>query len=198
MQWAIAELINRPEVFNKVRNEIDSVVGGRLVEESDIPSLPYLQAVIKETLRLYPSVPVSTRQCRETCKIKGFDIPEKTMVAINLYAIMRDPELWDDPAEFRPERFLSVYETKGQNLSYVPFGSGRRRCPGSTLASSLLNISVAAMVQCFDWKVGDHHEDGDDGDDRKVNMEVGAGMSLGRAHPLRCLPIAHFTPFASN
>ena len=196
MQWAIAELINRPDVFDKVRDEIKSVVGSRLVEESDIPNLPYLQAVVKETLRLYPSVPVSTRECRETCKIKGFDIPEKTMVAINLYSIMRDPELWDDPTEFRPERFLSVSsnEKKGQNFNYVPFGSGRRRCPGSMLASGLLNISVAALVQCFDWKVC---EDGDDGAN-KVNMEVGAGMSLGRAHPLRCLPIVHFTPFASS
>jgi cytochrome P450 len=158
--------------------------------------------VIKETLRLHPPVPLSTRESREACKIKEFDIPEKTAVAINQYAIMRDPELWDSPDEFRPERFLvspkerddselDQNESKGQNFQYVPFGSGRRRCPGSNLATILLNTSIAAMVQCFDWKVGD-------GDEGKVNMEVGAGMSLPMAHPLMALPVNHFNPFTSS
>ena len=96
MQWTIAELINHPYVFNKVREEIKFVVGStRLVEESDVQSLPYLQAVVKEALRLHPSVPVVIRECREACKIKEFDIPEKTMVAINVYTIMRDGKTWD-------------------------------------------------------------------------------------------------------
>ncbi|CAL9003874.1 unnamed protein product [Prunus brigantina] len=201
MQWAVAELINHPDIFNKLRVEIKSVVGSRLVEESDVGNLPYLQAVIKETLRLHPPVPLSTRESRQACKIKEFDIPEKTAVAINQYAIMRDPELWDNPDDFRPERFLSPEEkadgemnqkeTRGQNFQYVPFGSGRRRCPGSNLATILLNTSIAAMVQCFDWKVGD-------GNEGKVNMQVGAGMSLPMAHPLILLPVDHFNPFASS
>ncbi|KAL6129884.1 hypothetical protein ACLB2K_068266 [Fragaria x ananassa] len=200
MQWGVAELINHPDIFNKVREEMKTVVGSRLVEESDVANLPYLQAVIKETLRLHPPVPLSTRESRETCKIKEFDIPEKTSVAINQYAIMRDPELWDNPDEFRPDRFLvsskekheselDQNESKGHNFQYVPFGSGRRRCPGSNLATILLNSSIAAMVQCFDWKVG---EGG------KVNMEVGGGMSLPMAHPLIVLPVNHFNPFASS
>ncbi|KAK4591799.1 hypothetical protein RGQ29_016306 [Quercus rubra] len=103
MQWVMAELINHPFVFNNVREEIESVVGKtRLVEESDIPNLSYLQAVIEETLRLYPPGPVTTRECRQNCKINSYDIPEKTAVAINLYAIMRDPDSWDDPNEFCP------------------------------------------------------------------------------------------------
>ena len=103
MQWAIAELINHPIVFNKVREQIESIVGKtRLVEESDIPNLPYLQAVVKETLRLYPPGPVTTRECCQNCKINGYDMPEKIAVAINIYAIMRDPDSWDDPNEFRP------------------------------------------------------------------------------------------------
>ncbi|ONI14563.1 hypothetical protein PRUPE_4G287500 [Prunus persica] len=177
-------LINHPDIFNKLRVEIKSVVGSRLVEESDVGNLPYLQAVIKETLRLHPPVPLSTRER-----------------AAKLYAIMRDPELWDNPDDFRPERFLSPEEkadgemnqneTRGQNFQYVPFGSGRRRCPGSNLATILLNTSIAAMVQCFDWKV----EDGNEG---KVNMQVGAGMSLPMAHPLILLPVDHFNPFASS
>ncbi|KAH0987846.1 hypothetical protein GBA52_015023 [Prunus armeniaca] len=114
---------------------------------------------------------------------------------------MRDPELWDNPDDFRPESFLSPEEkadgemnqneTRGQNFQYVPFGSGRRRCPGSNLATILLNTSIAAMVQCFDWKVGD-------GNEGKVNMQVGAGMSLPMAHPLILLPVDHFNPFASS
>ena len=112
MQWTIAELMNNPEVFNKVREEIKSVVGTRLVEESDIPSLPYLRAVVKETLRLYPPGPIAPRECRQSCKIKGFDVPQKTMVIVNLYAIMRDPDLWDNPNEFRPERFLVSSKSK--------------------------------------------------------------------------------------
>ncbi|KAA8520263.1 hypothetical protein F0562_014519 [Nyssa sinensis] len=201
MQWTIAELVNHPHVFQKVREEIELVVGkSRLVEESDIPSLPYLQAVVKETLRLYPPGPVTTRECRQHCKIQGFDIPEKTAVAINLYAIMRDPELWDDPDEFRPERFVvsskeqehldHENEAKGQSFNFVPFGAGRRGCPGTLVAFSLMNSAVAAMVQCFDWKVGR------DGDGAKVDMESGIGMSLGMAHPLVLLPVLHFNPFA--
>ncbi|PQM36390.1 cytochrome P450 705A20 [Prunus yedoensis var. nudiflora] len=134
MQWAVVELINHLNIFNKLRVEIKSVVGSRLVEESDVGNLPYLQAVI-----LHPPVPLSTRESRQACKIKEFDIPKKTAVAINQYAIMRDPELWDNPDDFRPERFLSheekadgemnQNETRGQNYQYVPFGSGRRRCP---------------------------------------------------------------------
>lgn len=137
MQWTIAELINHPKVFNKVREEIKSVAGARLVEESDIRSLPYLRAVVKETLRLYPPGPIAPRECCQSCKIRGFDVSQKTMVIVNLYAIMRDPALWDNPNEFRPERFLvsskeqdnldfNQNETEEQNFSFIPFGGGRK------------------------------------------------------------------------
>lgn len=207
MQWAIAELINHPDVFQKVRREIQSVVGTRLVEETDITNLPYMQAVVKECLRLYPAVPVARRACRETCKVNGYDIPKDTMVAVDLFAIMRDPNLWENPDEFRPERFYNEnsgkeegdhqgtkhiqYEIKGQNFSFVPFGGGRRGCPGSLLAFNTINRTVAALVQCFDWKVGK------DGNEEKVNMEIGTGISLPMAHPLICVPVSHSTPFVA-
>ncbi|KAL5760483.1 hypothetical protein ACOSP7_018994 [Xanthoceras sorbifolium] len=194
MQWTIAELLNHPDAFKRARQEIESVVGrSRLVEESDIPSLPYLQAVVKEALRLYPPGPVTTRECRQNCRIKGFDIPEKTAVAINLYAIMRDPDAWDNPNEFRPERFLIPSRDQEQNLfNFVPFGAGRRGCPGSVLAFSLMNTVIAAMVQCFDWKVG-----GDGDGDQKVDMQPGSGMSMSMVQPLLCHPVVHFNPFAA-
>ncbi|VVA20420.1 PREDICTED: cytochrome P450 [Prunus dulcis] len=165
MQWTMAELINHPDIFNKVRQEIKSVVGNsRLVGETDIPNLPYLQAVVRESLRLYPPSPVVIRKCRQNCKIKGFDIPQGVMVAINVYAIMRDPEIWDSPNEFCPERFLASSnqvhdsveyndqgpQTNEQNFNYAPFGGGRRRCPGSAVALILVNTAIATMVQCFD------------------------------------------------
>lgn len=195
MQWAMAELLNHPEAFHKVRKEIESVTGNvRLVEESDIPNLPYLQAVVKETLRLHPPGPVTTRECIQDCKISGFDILAKTAVAINLYAIMRDPEIWEDPNEFHPERFLVCLkgqegdDAKRMDFDFVPFGAGRRRCPGTTLAFKLMNTAVAAMVQCFDWKIGE------DGKGDKVDMQSGSGMSLSMLHPLICLPVVHFNP----
>nr|POE60331.1 cytochrome p450 [Quercus suber] len=192
MQWTIAELINHPDVFNKVRKEIKDAVGStRLVEESDVPILPYLQAVVKEALRLHPPVPVIIRECREACKIKDLDIPKKTMVAVNVYAIMRDTKIWDYPNDFRPDRFLDSSKQK-DGMEYIPFGAGRRACPGSKLALSVVHTTVAAMVQCFDWKV-----DGKGGD-HKVNMQVGPGISMPMAQPFKCIPVVHYNPFASS
>ncbi|XP_041013854.1 cytochrome P450 705A5-like [Juglans microcarpa x Juglans regia] len=188
MQWVMAELINHPCVFKKVREEIESIVGKtKLVEELDTANLPYLQAVVKETLRLHPPGPVTLRECRQRCKINGFDIPEKTAVAINLYAIMRDEDSWDDPNEFCPERFFVSFKEKDKDqyqseetgqtfFNFVPFRAGRRGCPGTTLAFSLMNTAIAALVQCFDWKVF--------GDGDKVDLQSGPGMSLGMARPL--------------
>lgn len=203
MQWTIAELINHPKVFNKVREEIKSVAGARLVEESDIPSLPYLRAVVKETLRLYPPAPIAPRECCQSCKIKGFDVSQKTMVIVNLYAIMRDPALWDNPNEFRPERFLvsskeqdnldfNQNKTEEQNFSFIPFGGGRKSCPGSTLALNMMHTTIATMVQCFDWEFAG------EGDNAKINMQLGGGFSLPMANPLMCLPVIHFNPFVSS
>uniref|UniRef100_A0A2N9G2Q2 Cytochrome P450 n=1 Tax=Fagus sylvatica TaxID=28930 RepID=A0A2N9G2Q2_FAGSY len=165
MQWTIAELMNNPE----------------------------------ETLRLYPPGPIAPRECRQSCKIKGFDVPQKTMVIVNLYAIMRDPDLWDNPNEFRPERFLvsskeqdnlafTQNETKEPNFGFIPFGGGRKSCPGSMLALSMMHCTIASMVQCFDWNLGG----------AKISMQVGGGFSLPMAHPLICLPVVHFNPFASS
>uniref|UniRef100_A0A7N2L0M8 Cytochrome P450 n=1 Tax=Quercus lobata TaxID=97700 RepID=A0A7N2L0M8_QUELO len=159
--WTIAELINHTSIFDKVRDEINSVVGStRLVEKSDVANLPYFQAVAKETLRLYPPLPMTTRKCCHSCKIGGFEIPQETMVLIKLYAIMRDPNLWSNPNEFQPESFLVSSEKQeskkykqDKTFSILSFGVGRRACPGSNLGLSMAHIAVATLVQCFDWKV---------------------------------------------
>ncbi|XP_077212172.1 cytochrome P450 93A3-like [Tasmannia lanceolata] len=192
-QWALSELINNPIMCEKARKEIDSVVGkNRLVEESDIANLPYLQAIIKETFRLHPASPISLRQCTQDCKIKGYDIPANASVFINLWAIGRDPKYWDNSLEFRPERFMNDQnptDVRGQYFHLLPFGSGRRGCPGATLALQVIHATVANMIQCFTWKVG--HGEGN----AKVDMKEGPGLTLPRAQPLVCVPVARLHPF---
>nr|QWK52333.1 cytochrome P450 705A32-2 [Isatis tinctoria] len=179
IQWTMAEIINNPKTIERLREEMDSVVGkSRLIQETDLPNLPYLQAVVKEGLRLYPPVPLFGRRLQE-----GF----------NGYAIMRDPNDWEDPDEFKPERFLASSNTTGQEdesrehvLKYFSFGSGRRGCPGSNLAYIFLGTAIGMMVQCFDWKI---KED-------KVNMEETlSGMVLTMAHPLKCTPVPRICSF---
>ncbi|KAF2319438.1 hypothetical protein GH714_015846 [Hevea brasiliensis] len=151
--------------------------------------------LVKETLRLYPLGPVISRASREDSKIGGFDIPKETVVLINLYSMMRDPEIWDNPDEFKLERLLvSHKETDKENhsLGYVPFGGGRRMCPGSHLALTISHITIASMVQCFDWKVS-----GGDGDGGKVNIEAKSSMIMCLAHPIVCLPEVHYNPFVA-
>ncbi|CAF2126886.1 hypothetical protein HID58_011143 [Brassica napus] len=189
IEWTMAELINNPKSLEKLRGEIDLIVGKtRLIQETDLPNLPYLQAVMKEGLRLHPPVPLVVRTFQEECEVKGFHIPEKTTLVVNGYAVMRDPDVWEDPDEFKPERFL-VSSTSGQQEDkirekvpkYIPFGSGRRGCPGSNLAYLFLGIAVGVMVQCFDWRIKEE----------KVNMDEAAGaVSLRRAHPVHATPVA--------
>lgn len=197
MQWAMGHLINNPKAFGKLRHEINSVVGAnRLVKESDIPNLPYLRAVIRETLRLHPSAPLIIRESAEDCKLNGSFVKAKTRMLVNVYAIMRDPDLWNNPDEFIPERFMDgsgekigehQMEFKGQNFRYLPFGSGRRGCAGASLAMLVMHAAVGALVQCFDWKA--MKKDNDDGDD-KVDLSQGSGFAAEMAHPLVCYPIS--------
>ncbi|CAA7017055.1 unnamed protein product [Microthlaspi erraticum] len=115
------------------------------------------QAVVKETLRLRPAVPVLVRMFEQECKVGGFRIPEKTTLVVNVYTLMRDPNIWEDPDEFKPERFLASSrsdqeEEREQTLKYLPFGSGRRVSPGLNLGSLFVRTAVGMMVQCFDWR----------------------------------------------
>ncbi|KAK7285534.1 hypothetical protein RJT34_20308 [Clitoria ternatea] len=188
LQWSMAEIMNNPKVSKKLRAEIDAVVGSnRLVSESDITNLPYLQAVVKEVLRLHPTAPFALRQSAEDCKINGYDVKGQTRTLINVYAIMRDPEAWVNPEEFIPERFSEDSDRiKGDDFRYLPFGFGRRGCPGSSFALAVIQVTVASLLQCFQWKI----KEGD-----KVNMEEGSSFSAGLAKPLVCYPVTCFNPF---
>ncbi|KAL4198233.1 hypothetical protein AMTRI_Chr03g44850 [Amborella trichopoda] len=198
MEWALAELVNNPNIFAMARDEIFSVVGRqRVVEESDLPNLPYLQAIVKETLRLYPVGPLILRESTQDCKVGGYDIPKGAHIFVNVWAIGRDPNSWEDPLKFKPERFIvesggTNVDVKGQNFHLLPFGSGRRMCPGTSLALLVVETALASLIQCFDFRV---HNSSQDMGGNKVDMEEGRGMTLPRAHPLICSPVAHFNPF---
>ncbi|RVX09794.1 3,9-dihydroxypterocarpan 6A-monooxygenase [Vitis vinifera] len=188
MEWALAELINRPNLMEKARHEIDSVVGkDRLVEESDITNLPYVEAIVRETLRLHPPGHFIVRESIEDCKVGGYDIPAKTQLIVNVWAIGRDPNSWENPLEFQPERFLNEgginrrLNVRGQQFHLLPFGSGRRLCPGTTLALQVLHTTIAALIQCFDWKVNGN-----------IDMKEGFGST--RATPLVCVPVVRLNP----
>ncbi|KAJ8900112.1 hypothetical protein K2173_024228 [Erythroxylum novogranatense] len=198
VEWALAELINHPEIMKKAREEIEQVIGhSRLVEESDIPNLPFLQAITKETLRLHPTGPLIVRESTQDCVIRGYEIPARTRLFVNVWAIGRDPSYWENPLEFYPERFYGTQDNqtrrqmdvRGQHFELLPFGSGRRGCPGTTLALQLVQTTLAAMIQCFEWEVS-----GESGN-TVVDMEEGPGLTLSRAHPLVCIPIARLNPF---
>ncbi|KAF2305659.1 hypothetical protein P3X46_032850 [Hevea brasiliensis] len=190
IQWAIAELINNPKILKKLREEIDSEVGSsRLVKESDIQNLPYLEAIVKETLRKHPPGPLLRRECNTDTKINKYEIETGTKILINAYAIMQDPNIYSEPDKFIPERFLVDHQEMdfyGQDLHFLPFGSGRRACIGISHALIVTNVTIASLIQCFDWKL----KDGD-----KYDIKLTTGYSGAMALPLVCYPITRFDPF---
>lgn len=197
--WALAELINNPRVLQKAREEVESVVGkDRLVDEADIQNLPYIRAVVKETFRMHPPLPVVKRKCTEECEINGYVIPEGALILFNVWAVGRDPKYWDRPAEFRPERFLEnggegdvgPIDLRGQHFQLLPFGSGRRMCPGVNLATSGMATFLASVIQCFDLQVVGPNGQILKGNDAKVSMEERPGLTVPREHHLLCVPHA--------
>ncbi|KAK9757305.1 hypothetical protein RND81_01G155200 [Saponaria officinalis] len=155
LTWALSLLLNNRETINKAQAEIDAIVGKeRQVKDSDLKDLPYLDAIVKETLRLYPAEPLSlTRVAVEDCTVNGYDIAAGTQLFVNIYKIHRDPEVWQNPLEFHPERFLTThkdYEFRGTNFAFIPFGSGRRMCPGITLAYKSMMLTLASLLHGFE------------------------------------------------
>ena len=152
----MAELIRNPSVMEKAQAGLRQVLEGKeTVQETDLKELNYLKAVIKETLRLHPPLPlILPRECREACKIAGYDIPIKTKVMINAWAIHRHPEVWPNPEKFKPERFLdSGSDSIGMNFEYIPFGGGRRICPGVSFGSAGVELLLAKLLYHFDWSL---------------------------------------------
>ncbi|GLU05707.1 hypothetical protein SLE2022_227900 [Rubroshorea leprosula] len=186
LEWAMAELLHNPNVLLKARVELEEAIGkGRQVEESDIVRLPYLEAIIKETFRMHPPVPLLLpRRAGADAEICGFTVPEGAQVLVNAWAIGRDPSIWEKPNCFMPERFLgSEMDVKGRNFELIPFGGGRRICPGLPLALRMLHLMLGSLINCFEWKL----EDGVTPEN--MNMEEKFGLTLQKAIPLRAIPI---------
>lgn len=154
IDWTMCELFRHPKVLKRVQEEINEKVGfDRMVEEEDLEGLEYLEMVIKESLRIHPVAPLLVPHATiEDCVIDGFHIPKKATVFVNFWAIGRDPNVWSDPEKFIPERFKgSNIDYRGRDFKLIPFGSGRRSCPGLQLGVTVVRLVVAQLVHCFDW-----------------------------------------------
>lgn len=154
VEWGIAQLIANPEVQRKLYEEIQNVVGSsdRKVDEKDVENMPYLEAVVKELLRKHPPTPFSlTHAVTETTMLAGYDIPTDVNVDIFLSGISDDPNVWSDPERFDPNRFLGGEQGGGNDMRMLPFGVGRRICPGLTMATVHIHLMLARMVQEFEW-----------------------------------------------
>lgn len=154
---AMHEVIRNPPIYKRTIAELDAIVGNaRVVEETDIPSLPMIQNIIKETLRLHPPTPtLLPHRNFNACEVGGYLIPADSTVLINLYSIMRDPEFWDSPAEFSPDRWNGLRHVKmqGTDFHYTPFGFGERQCPAVVLGTNRVQYTLAMCLQCFHWEV---------------------------------------------
>nr|XP_023914107.1 cytochrome P450 81E8-like [Quercus suber]POF08571.1 cytochrome p450 81e8 [Quercus suber] len=182
MEWAMSLLLNHPKVLKKVQAEIDNVVGhDRLIDEADLAKLPYLHCIVNETMRMYPAGPLLVpHESSEDCMVGGFKVPGGTILLVNMWAIHNDPKIWDEPRSFKPERFEG-FEGVRDGFKFVPFGSGRRGCPGEGLAVRVVGLALGSLLQCFEWdRIGEE----------MVDMSEGSGLTLPKAQSLfaNCRP----------
>jgi cytochrome P450 len=184
--WAMSEMIKNPIVMEEAQVEVRRVFDKKgYVDETELHQLTYLKSVIKETLRLHPTVPLLVpRESRERCEINGYEIPAKTRVAVNAWAIGRDPKYWIEAESFKPERFVNnLIDFKGTDFEYIPFGAGRRMCPGIAFALPNVELPLAKLLYHFDWKLpnGMSHEEFD--------MTEAFGLTVGKKHDVCLIPI---------
>lgn len=174
-------MLRKPSILKQAQEEIDRVIGkNRLLEESDLPKLPYLQAICKETFRLHPAAPLNLpRLSTESCEINGYYIPKNTTLLVNVWAIGRDPDVWPNPLQFDPDRFLSEKNMKidmwGNDFELIPFGAGRRMCAGIRMGITLVGYILGTLVHSFEWRLLEGNE---------LNMDEAFGIVLQKAVPL--------------
>ncbi|KAL6004871.1 hypothetical protein ACLOJK_005427 [Asimina triloba] len=184
IEWAMTELMHAPEKLSRVREELDRVVGqSMMVEESHLSELHYLEAVLKEVLRLHPVLPLMIpRSPTQACVVGGYTIPKGARVWVNAWAIQRDPECWDSPLEFRPERFLTNPMSRWDyhhDFRYIPFGSGRRVCAGLPMAEKMLMYVAASLLHSFEWSMPDGVE---------LDLTEKFGITMKKSVPLAAVP----------
>ncbi|XP_010523700.1 PREDICTED: cytochrome P450 76C4-like [Tarenaya hassleriana] len=186
VEWAMAELLRNPTKMTKVQTEIGRVIGENVVfDDSDIQKLPYLQAVVKETLRLHPPVPfLIPRKAQSDARIFEFFVPKNAQVLVNVWTIGRDSSVWENPTQFEPERFLgSEIDVKGKDFELIPFGAGRRICPGMPMAFKTVPMMLVSLLHSFDWKLQNGAVP------EELDMEEAFGVTLHKAQPLYAVPV---------
>ncbi|KAL6874086.1 hypothetical protein ACP4OV_014168 [Aristida adscensionis] len=189
--WVISELMRNTKVMQKAQAEIRHALRGKgRVTEDDLINLKFLKLVIKESLRLHAPIPLLVpRECMESCKILGYDIPQGALVLVNVWAIGRDPRYWDDALEFKPERFMEVdTDLKGTDFEFLPFGAGRRICPGTAFAQANMELALAALLFHFDWELPHGMAP------RELDMTEEMGITARRKKDLYLRPTVHVLP----
>ncbi|CAN4120876.1 unnamed protein product [Withania somnifera] len=185
LEWAMTELLRQPEIMKKAQSELAEVIGkGKPVEEVDLSRLPYLKFIMKETLRMHPPAPfLIPRRVDRDVELCDYIILKGSMVLVNVWAIGQDSTFWEDPLVFKPERFLSSdLDVLGQDFELIPFGAGRRMCPGLPLALRIVPTMLGSMLNSFNWKLEAGVEPND------LDMEEKVGFITPKAHPLRAIP----------
>ncbi|XP_057804238.1 cytochrome P450 736A117-like [Salvia miltiorrhiza] len=184
LEWAMSELLRHPVAMTTLQREVGGILKNkRHITEDDLSRMQYLKAVIKETLRLHPPIQLLGRVARQDITVMGYEIRAGTLVVTNLWAISRDPASWDQPDKFHPDRFLdSPLDFKGLHSKFMPFGYGRRGCPGTVLAMASVELVLASLVHKFEWKlpVGTECED--------LDVMEQPGVTLRRKHPILVVP----------
>ncbi|XP_040988470.1 cytochrome P450 736A117-like [Juglans microcarpa x Juglans regia] len=190
LEWAMTELLRHPNAMEKVQNEVRGISTGkeREVTEDDLDKMHYLKAVIKETFRMHPPIPLLVpRESTQSVKLQGYDIAAGTQVIVNAWAIGRDPTSWDEPEEFHPERFLTTsIDVKGHDFQLIPFGAGRRSCPGIPFALTIIELVLANLVQKFDWALPNEASGQD------LDMSESIGLTIHRKFPLTAVATPYF------
>ncbi|KDO38290.1 hypothetical protein CISIN_1g0485651mg, partial [Citrus sinensis] len=183
LTWVMSLLLNHRDILNKAQNELDIQVGTkRQVNAEDIKNLVYLQAILKEAMRLYPAVPfLFPHESMEECTVNGYHVPAGTQLFINAWKIQRDASVWEEPSKFQPERFLTRHkdiDVKGQNFELLPFGSGRRMCPGVSFALQVMQFTLASLLQGFDFATPSNEP---------VDMGERLGLTMEKSQPFEVL-----------
>ncbi|KAL9265194.1 Flavonoid 3',5'-hydroxylase-like protein [Drosera capensis] len=185
IEWTLSEMICNPTIQKRAKEEMDRVIGlDRRFQESDLDNLPYLRAICNEAFRKHLSTPLNLpRIAVESCEVDGYYVPKGTRLSVNIWAISRDPDVWENPLEFNPDRFLSgknaKIEPRGNDFKLIPFGAGRRICAGTHTGIILVEYILGTMVHSFEWKLPNGVE--------KLNMDEIFELALQKKVPLAAI-----------
>ncbi|XP_076906566.1 costunolide synthase-like [Bidens hawaiensis] len=184
LEWAMGELMRNPSIMKKAQEEIRETVNGNTISDADIQNMHYLKMIVKETLRLHGPPFLIPRISRRDCVVDGYDIPAKTRILVNALACATDPDSWEDPESFIPERFENRYiNYSGTDFEFIPFGSGRRVCPGITFGVGIIENALTTLLYHFDWELPHGltpHE---------LDLTEGTVLSTLPKHPIEVVPV---------